>query len=367
MVLTIFKKIKAYLFPVADDEVKKNIDSESLQIIIRLSLVVMVVELLSLAFFLLTVKEFNESTWFSIGSVLFCTLTCFAGFFFAGRMLRSTRVSHQAVTGYKIVYCLVLLVWAVFVSYRHYLRGEQLLTFFAVEMMLVCFVPLRPVYSIIIQAGVYAGLYFALYRIDGAAGINVINYVILAVVSTVGMIVRCVVQVRMSEKAVQLKKNNALLVHANRHDALTGLRNRLALDEDAEEIVGHDVAAYMIDIDYFKEINDTYGHAAGDAALRAVAVRLKELFPGSRCYRYGGDEFLVLCTEGKPDIEEVYSFADSSVPKEKILLCVGKAEGKPEDQDQLFTLIAAADAGLYEVKRKTHTPSLGGHDRRRRP
>lgn len=87
-------------------------------------------------------------------------------------------------------------------------------------------------------------------------------------------------------------------------DALTGLLNRRALDLLASrellrcKLIGKPCSALMLDIDRFKEINDTMGHAAGDASLCAVAGILQSLLsPADVITRYGGDEFFVLLSE----------------------------------------------------------------------
>jgi diguanylate cyclase (GGDEF)-like protein len=87
---------------------------------------------------------------------------------------------------------------------------------------------------------------------------------------------------------------------AARVDPLTGVANRLRLDEDLRSVAhrtteaGHG-AALMIDIDWFKSYNDHHGHLAGDAVLRRVAAALTaQTRPSDRIYRYGGEEFLVL-------------------------------------------------------------------------
>jgi diguanylate cyclase (GGDEF)-like protein len=90
------------------------------------------------------------------------------------------------------------------------------------------------------------------------------------------------------------------LREAARVDPLTGVANRLRLEEDLEMVAGRDAgpgegAALMIDIDRFKDYNDRHGHVGGDEVLRRVADALSaNTRPSDRVYRFGGEEFLVL-------------------------------------------------------------------------
>jgi diguanylate cyclase (GGDEF)-like protein len=102
------------------------------------------------------------------------------------------------------------------------------------------------------------------------------------------------------------------LAHQASHDQLTGLANRgllLARIGGALLVpIGQpirDFALFYIDLDGFKKINDTYGHAAGDEVLRAVSQRLQRLIrAGDTVARLGGDEFVVLCLDTRPDAAE---------------------------------------------------------------
>jgi diguanylate cyclase (GGDEF)-like protein len=80
-------------------------------------------------------------------------------------------------------------------------------------------------------------------------------------------------------------------------DALTGLPNRRALDETLMRVSGGDALA-MVDVDHFKQFNDTYGHDAGDIVLRVVARTLRR-HAGGQVFRYGGEEFCVVYEGGK--------------------------------------------------------------------
>jgi diguanylate cyclase (GGDEF)-like protein len=96
--------------------------------------------------------------------------------------------------------------------------------------------------------------------------------------------------------------------HLAHHDHLTGLANRMLLHKRLEQAIAqaraHDqiVAVFLVDVDYFKQINDAYGHAFGDALLAAVGQRLlASVRQSDTVARLGGDEFVVIM----PDIESI--------------------------------------------------------------
>lgn len=90
-------------------------------------------------------------------------------------------------------------------------------------------------------------------------------------------------------------------------DELTQLPSRRALNEALLKL-GDSYTIAMMDVDHFKKFNDTYGHEAGDQALRLVASRLAHITGGGRAYRYGGEEFAVVFPN-KPS-EEVFVYLD---------------------------------------------------------
>ena len=98
-----------------------------------------------------------------------------------------------------------------------------------------------------------------------------------------------------------LRNSAERLFHDARVDSLTGLGNRLALDEELNEALSRlartgdrrGLAVFCLDVDHFKHINDALGHHVGDALLTEVAQRLRVVF-GSQVYRIGGDEFVAL-------------------------------------------------------------------------
>jgi diguanylate cyclase (GGDEF)-like protein len=146
-----------------------------------------------------------------------------------------------------------------------------------------------------------------------------------------------------------------------RIDALTGLANRRALEEIlAAEIsraqrFKHDLAVVVLDLDHFKEINDSFGHAAGDVMLREVSRLLTSLArQGDTVARWGGEEFVVILPETDPT--GAIRFAERlrrtieahNVGEMQTSTSCGVATMLPEDTVE--DLLAAADQALYRAK-----------------
>ncbi|MEM5474326.1 diguanylate cyclase [Hoeflea sp. AS60] len=150
------------------------------------------------------------------------------------------------------------------------------------------------------------------------------------------------------------------------HDNLTGLRNRHALSEDVERIIrcktrqSAPMALLLFDLDRFKYINDTMGHAAGDLVLKQLAERLQAYCkPGQRVYRLGGDEF-VLLWESAPGTKTISSFCDGLAafvfrPIESLGVMIDTAGSigfavTDENVTALSDLLKRADLALYHAK-----------------
>jgi diguanylate cyclase (GGDEF)-like protein len=156
------------------------------------------------------------------------------------------------------------------------------------------------------------------------------------------------------------------------HDALTGLQNRPAfLDAGASEVerakrYSHPLAVIFLDLDDFKQLNDSQGHDAGDAALRATAAALRSTLRSSdRVARLGGDEFAVLLPETGYEaavdagrkISTAVDAALEAFPPVKVSIGVAWFD----TADRSFpVMLKAADELMYEVKQS------GKHDMRSR-
>jgi diguanylate cyclase (GGDEF)-like protein len=173
-------------------------------------------------------------------------------------------------------------------------------------------------------------------------------------------------QSRARIQAQRLEQANAKLQHQATHDALTGLPNRLLfIDRLGREIAhaerdGHVFAILVVDLDRFKVINDTLGHAAGDQLLNEIAERLSSAIRSADTVaRTGGDEFLLLLTDIReaPDAAVIATKIISALEKS---LRIGGTEVHasasigismyPADGSDSDTLVAHADEAMYFAK-----------------
>jgi diguanylate cyclase (GGDEF)-like protein len=167
--------------------------------------------------------------------------------------------------------------------------------------------------------------------------------------------------------ALQLQKANDQLQHVATHDALTGLPNRVLLNDRLEQTIAlaersrQQFAVLMVDLDRLKSINDSLGHEAGDQLLKEVAVRLKStLRKGDTLARIGGDEFIIILTgiSGPHDVESAIShlLREVSQPFELAAIEIQTSPSVgvslyPHDGTDPQTLTKHADAAMYHAKK----------------
>jgi diguanylate cyclase (GGDEF)-like protein len=171
---------------------------------------------------------------------------------------------------------------------------------------------------------------------------------------------------RIELQANLLRDSEQRFRHLAQHDTLTGLASRLVLEDRLKEAIHHarrhqnGLALLMVDLDKFKEINDSYGHQAGDEVLRVTAERmLKAVRASDTVVRLGGDEFVILLPEIRDSlaVELVAAtvvsslslpirFADTDIPV-SVSVGVGTAFAGEMDAGEL---LRGADAALYCAK-----------------
>jgi diguanylate cyclase (GGDEF)-like protein len=168
-------------------------------------------------------------------------------------------------------------------------------------------------------------------------------------------------------RTLSLEQANRKLMQIASHDPLTGLKNRLNLEKDLESLILHyrqhhaPYAVAMLDIDWFKKINDTYGHDTGDFVLRDMAkILIENVRDDDSVYRAGGEEFVILFNRITHDEalhkantirlklqEHLVVFKEYEI---RITISGGLYHPDNVSTDSVQEILKCADVALYEAK-----------------
>lgn len=159
------------------------------------------------------------------------------------------------------------------------------------------------------------------------------------------------------------------MTHESQTDALTQLTNRRTMDKLLNKWISEKLpfSLIIVDIDHFKRVNDTYGHAVGDEVLIYLANSMKAAAEQSAvCCRYGGEEFVVLLPNA--NIEETWETAErlrlmisaQASPCGDVITISAGIAAYPDDADNMVDVFNMADQRLYEAKRSGRNQSNAG-------
>ncbi len=174
------------------------------------------------------------------------------------------------------------------------------------------------------------------------------------------------VYLREAAPVLEARRLMETLKESTLRDPMTGLNNRRFLEEYVETLLANvrrkqsHLSIMMLDLDYFKMVNDNYGHDAGDAVLKAVAQVLKQSVRASdMVIRYGGEEFLIILQDTTgPSADQVAENIRMAVEKLRInvsgtvlqkTISIGMAD-YPDDSDTFWQTVKFADVALYRAK-----------------
>ncbi|MGZ9130651.1 MAG: diguanylate cyclase, partial [Candidatus Binatia bacterium] len=183
------------------------------------------------------------------------------------------------------------------------------------------------------------------------------------------MLARARTQVKKKRYSEQLRDNVQKSVEMAITDALTGLFNRRYMENHLTTLVdqaaarGKPIAVMVLDIDYFKSINDTYGHDAGDDVLRDFSLRIRKCIRNiDLACRYGGEEFVLVMPETDKAVAtmvaerlrrsiaaEPFSIANGTKSLE-VTISIGIAAAAGAN-DSAAAILKRADQALYRAKR----------------
>lgn len=280
--------------------------------------------------------------------------------------------SSRGTLRFHLVYAVLMLAWSAGVTLYDQRVSENISVYLITAMTLSVVTCFTPVQATTVYGAFWVVMFFALPIFQPGQVDNYGSYVNLTVMTLMSVFVCCYRYYQERRHYLEqqvIEEQNHRLEELASHDSLTRLRNRRFLEEHIEQIYedcirdGSSLTVMMLDIDRFKDYNDTYGHPQGDECLRRVAWRLEqELDPKTEyLIRYGGEEFLYLgvgvsshqaaerAERFNRGIRElVIGFSDEDL--RGVTISLGVYTGFPRQAREWRGDIAKADKALYEAK-----------------
>jgi diguanylate cyclase (GGDEF)-like protein len=285
--------------------------------------------------------------------------------------LALNRVGRYRQAAVLTVACAVVVPWASALLDPRVHHGDFVPLTFVVVPILLSGILLSGGVTAIVSAGELAGLLIFASIASDAAPINWPSLCILVLFVSLVSIVASLMNTKDLEQITrqnrELEESEAWLREQSVRDHVSGLFNRRYLEETLERELhraarsGTSLGIVMVDLDRFKDLNDRYGHAAGDEVLRRLGELLKTSlrFADIAC-RYGGDEFILILPEAPRDVVQERAeqlrrdagtleveFMGKRLPSPTISLGVSVF---PEDGTSGAALLAASDLALYRAK-----------------
>ena len=268
--------------------------------------------------------------------------------------------SRFALGASMLVFHICLCVLGVFASVLDYIDHEQIFVFVTFQMFIVGLFILKPYIAFILVTLSFGSLYFLMQKYAEVSVATNLGYPVLYVFVLMISGIQYWRFLRIARHNVQSHIMAEQMKIMSLYDPLTKLKNRLAFKEDCEKRLDSSVVLMICDIDDFKIHNDTFGHEHGDDVLESFARNLVKVFGTEYCYRYGGDEFLVMMNgdnleifinkfeECRQNVGDAYHFSG------------GYVYGYPRIQEDFQRLINQADNNLYKAKQNGKNQIIGG-------
>lgn len=360
---TFFKLLFNLVSAEKDSKIVALIDNSNMEILHAIAVAATAVQVLSLVVFIVFKMPSSPKKLSGVLSVLFCiavvALIALLTKKLSDGYKKTGDISHIKTTALVIGFYTVLSIWGIWVDVNHYRLGEQMLTFYIVQFCFLSFLMIVPKIGSFLILAMYILLFIPTVLIDDAKFIQPNNHFAFAAIAVFANAIQYSRAVEKNKDKIGISELNRTLRERSMTDDLTRLKNRYALREEFEMFIGKNILITMADIDYFKSVNDTYGHLVGDELLRLVAKSLVRVFDGAEIYRYGGDEFLIIlqdCTQ--EEYAEKLTAWNEAVAKIKIadieqqFACSsGYSVGTPSSVADYRALLKEADDKLYAVKK----------------
>lgn len=340
-------------------EVQYFLDYANLSIARPCSIIVMVVEIAAfINTFFYQIKEGQDpAKWLFYHRALYILLFLAASQLLIYSMyhkIKKEKFSRVCLDLSIVFFIMILLLFSICISITDYISNEQILVYVTAQLFIACLFMIKPYIAIplIIIPSIF---FYSLMKFTvGVSGATKINFTIIVIFFALVNIVRY-------SQYLKVAKNNVInhtlaeqLRNSSRYDFLTKLKNRNALNMDFEDSENENLNSSFIvmltDLDNFKTFNDTNGHHYGDELLKKFAFILQSNFGKKHCYRYGGDEYLIVMPEiDKEKFLQKIKDCEAKI-NDAFHFSAGYTRGFVSSSKDLHLLINQADKNLYEAK-----------------
>lgn len=319
----------------------------------------------------------NRVTYFVLYASLFSvTLGCLLVLLGCKRLFARR---PQLFLGLGMAYACCICLWSAFLSAYSHRNTADISVFLYVCLCVAILVPLRPLQALLLYGGSW-GFFMWMLQLYIGPGVDPFSsrlnsaFAALLSICIAVMMQRVRVDDFLNTKTIleqnrQIQQMNARLNAMVTVDELTQIHNRRFMDREFPLLLEHarrmhmPVAMVMLDIDHFKQFNDSYGHQAGDACLYRVADIVTQALPVDNAYfvRYGGEEFLLLLVGLEP--EEVRSMAETirqairaskiphkDSPEGYVTASLGVCCSRGDGAATVSQLVHYADNAMYDAK-----------------
>ncbi|NCB50605.1 MAG: GGDEF domain-containing protein [Clostridia bacterium] len=341
-----------------DPEIERRIDLDNMRFCHMLSIIVMIFE----AFMLIRYGYFGNQSDYWYAFRIWCYISYFslsAIWFFLSTYAMNKVTSHNIFMTIGLIYIGASVIWGMLISAVDYSNGNQVFVFVTIVICVAGFGFLNPAVSTLFFTVIFAVFYSILFSIDGAATAILTNYVVLWLMIILSCIARYRTKVSDTIAHFEYEKINQKLERMSLYDDLTNAKNRRSLSLDSQAFVGKSLFLMLIDIDGFKEMNDSYGHDSGDCALKKFAQILQKYFFPQNVYRYGGDEFIVAVSDCPREVisekikhcQQDMSALRVGAMSSGITFSGGYLFGRMADIKEFETMLKSVDIALYRSKK----------------
>lgn len=373
------KWLNEYFINFTDKDKKKAFDLEVLKLNIHRTRILAALIIFLEGFFLLIsfipILPINYGDYLHIYRIFYSVLLVYSSIYLlciTHPVIRK-KISYTFVENWLVVSGFLLLMWAMGITLLDHMRGVNNFTYFFMLMAFASVTVISPRRSFLIYFGSHF-LYLILHPVVGLSGDQLVSNILNAttVVLTSWMINTIFYKYHHKDFMKQQKiiEQQKALERLSSRDPLTNLYNRRNLDRKLLEYYDQAqksktlLTVLMVDIDYYKGYNDSYGHVKGDKIIQIVAEYIKQIVRehGGYACRYGGDEICMIFSQLRENqledvIEELHEALRSEAIENKasrvseyVTISIGAYAKVPEVHMNPMDFIAKADEDLYDEK-----------------